>query len=145
MSKPAKELLTERGKITEDARNKQIIVSDIASRIEEIKKLVKILDTPEKQVMIEARIVEANSTFSRDLGVNWAVSYSSSGGSYLDPSTGNLAGGGSFLLPATLGTSGLGGNITFGTTGIDSTILDLRLAASESRGQSKVISRNNFV
>ncbi|MDW7643676.1 MAG: type IV pilus secretin PilQ [Desulfuromonadales bacterium] len=141
VSAPARELLTERGKITEDARNKQIIVSDIASRIAEVRKLVKILDTPEKQVMIEARIVEANSNFGRDLGINWGITYSGDGDPYLDPTLGGLAGGGSFLLPSTVGTPGLGGSIRFGNVGIDSTILDLRLAASETRGQSKVISK----
>lgn len=45
------------------------------------------------------------------------------------------------MLPSTVGTPGLGGSLRFGNIGIDSTILDLRLAASETRGQSKVISK----
>jgi type IV pilus assembly protein PilQ len=61
---PAKELLTERGKLTEDARNKKLIVKDIPSVVTEIRNLVALLDTPERQVMIEARIVEADSTFT---------------------------------------------------------------------------------
>ena len=140
---PAKELLTERGKITEDARNKQIIVTDIPSVIEQVKKLSAILDTPERQVMIEARIVEASSSFSRDLGVKWGFSHQSDSSDDLNKV--NIGMGGSFLIspPAAgsvIGGAGLGSGITFGRVGIDSNILDLRISALESSGYGKVIS-----
>ncbi len=105
---PSRELLTERGKITEDNRNKQIIVTDIPTAVGEVKKLIKILDTPERQVMIEARIVEASSSFSRDLGVNWGLSFDNndSGGPW-DVNSGNIGLGGSFLIaPPSAGTGG---------------------------------------
>ncbi len=145
VASPSRELLTERGKITEDNRNKQIIVTDIPSAVAEVKKLIQILDTPERQVMIEARIVEASSTFSRDLGVNWGLSFDNndSGGPW-DVNSGNVGLGGSFLIaPPTAGTvggSGLGSGITFGRVGIDSTTLDLRISALESSGYGKIIS-----
>ena len=60
---PAKEVLSDRGGITEDSRNKLLIVTDIPARIEKVKELVSILDTPERQVMIEARIVEVNTNY----------------------------------------------------------------------------------
>ncbi len=142
---PARDLLTERGKITEDARNKQLIVTDVPSVIEEVDKLVAILDTPERQVLIEARIVEASSTFSRDLGVKWGLSYQNSGGGPWDASSGSIGLGGSFLISppsagSVLGGSGLGSGITFGRVGVDSTILDLRISALEAAGEAKVIS-----
>ncbi|WP_321532001.1 AMIN domain-containing protein [uncultured Desulfuromonas sp.] len=48
--------------------------------------------------------------------------------------------GGAFLLPSTLGTSGLGSVLTFGRTGVDSTIIDLRISALEASGDAKVVS-----
>jgi type IV pilus assembly protein PilQ len=137
---PARELLTERGKITADNRNKQVIVTDVASVIVEIRKLVKILDTPERQVLIEARIVEANSSFSRDLGVNWRINNDNNPGD-LPSNSADFSGGGGFLLFPSIASAGLAGGITFGQIGIDSTVLDLRISALETSGNGKVISR----
>lgn len=66
-----------RGKISVDTRGKTIIFTDIASNIENARSLKNRQDTPIKQVMIEARVVEAKTTFSRDLGVNWSGTYQS--------------------------------------------------------------------
>ncbi len=144
---PSKELMTERGKLTADDRNKQIIVTDIPSVITAIKKLVAILDTPERQVMIEARIVEADSTFNRNLGVNWGLFQGD--GNIINQGwqtvAGNLGFGGNFVIPpgpaSAAEVAGIGGNIEFGKFGADSTVLDLRLSAMESQGSGKIISR----
>lgn len=145
VSGPSSELLTERGKITADERNKQVIVTDIPSVIAEIRRLIEILDTPERQVSIEARIVEANSTFGRDLGVKWGLSFSDDSGGPWDASAIDIGGGGGFLIsPPSAGNvisgAGLGTGITFGRVGIDSTVLDLRISALETSGNGKVIS-----
>ncbi|MBE0596649.1 MAG: type IV pilus secretin PilQ [Desulfuromonadales bacterium] len=145
VAEAAAKLLTERGKITEDKRNKQIIITDIPAIFPEIRKLVRILDLPERQVLIEARIVEATTTFTRDLGVKWGISHSSDSGGTGDISQINLGLGGSFLIPPSAaaggsGTAGLGSGITFGRLGIDSTVLDLRISALETAGDGKVIS-----
>lgn len=141
---PARELLTDRGKITKDDRNKQIIVTDIPSVISDVKNLVSILDTPERQVMIEARIVEADSSFSRDLGVKWGVSYEQNVNG-ADETSLNLGLGGAFLLNPPIaggvsGSSGLASSMTFGKIGADHTILNLRLSALETSGHGKVVS-----
>lgn len=139
---PAGELLTERGKITPDDRNKQLIVTDIPAVVEEIKKLVDILDTPEKQVMIEARIVEARTNLTRDLGITWAFSYAADDVNSVDDlNTVDIGGGGSFIINPSVGAGGLGTGITFGQLGVSSSVLDLRLSAAETAGQSKVISK----
>lgn len=145
VSEPAKKLLTERGKITEDKRNKQLIITDISSSIAEIRKLISWLDTPEKQVLIEARIVEATTTFSRDLGVKWGISHQSDTGGNGSLSSADFGLGGSFLLSPNAvtgltGTAGLGSALSFGRLGVDSTILDLRISALEKSGHGKVIS-----
>jgi type IV pilus assembly protein PilQ len=60
--------LSKRGSVIADTRTNQLFVTDIASRIEDIRKLVLKTDVPTKQVLIEARLVEANDGFSRNLG-----------------------------------------------------------------------------
>ena len=57
--------------MTVDARTNTIILTDIAENIETARKTIKQFDTPVKQIMIEARIVEAKDTFRRDLGIKW--------------------------------------------------------------------------
>lgn len=60
-----------RGTMTVDTRTNTIILTDIVENIETAKKTIKQFDTPVKQIMIEARIVEATDSFSRDLGLKW--------------------------------------------------------------------------
>ena len=62
--------LSDRGTISTDVRTNTIIIKDIAEVIEEAKKTVKHCDTPVKQIMSEARIVEAGTSFTRELGRN---------------------------------------------------------------------------
>ncbi|WMW81246.1 type IV pilus secretin PilQ [Undibacterium cyanobacteriorum] len=61
-------LISKRGSIMIDPRTNQIFVTDIASKIEEVRKLIQKTDIATKQVVIEARIVEADNKFSRNLG-----------------------------------------------------------------------------
>ncbi|MFM8440582.1 MAG: secretin N-terminal domain-containing protein, partial [Acidobacteriota bacterium] len=61
--------LSRRGTVEVDVRSNTIIVTDVTENIDAVKKLVKLLDQPEPQVEIEARVVVANKSFSRDLGV----------------------------------------------------------------------------
>jgi len=63
--------LSERGDVKVDERTNTLIVKDISRSIPGVKSLVKSLDTKTPQVVIEARIVEANLTFQRELGVSW--------------------------------------------------------------------------
>lgn len=63
-----KSVLSKRGSAVIDARTNQVFVTDVASKIEDIRKLVLKTDIASKQVVIEARIVEASDTFGRNLG-----------------------------------------------------------------------------
>ena len=67
--------LTDRGTKVVDERTKTICITDTATSIQRAKQRLRELDMPVKQVMIEARIVEAKTTFSRDLGINWVGTY----------------------------------------------------------------------
>ena len=62
-------LLSPRGSAVPEPRINQLFVTDIPSRLEAVQDLIKKLDIPVRQVMIEARIVEASDTFGRSLGV----------------------------------------------------------------------------
>ncbi|TFW30738.1 type IV pilus secretin PilQ [Massilia horti] len=61
-------VLSKRGSAIIDSRTNQLFVTDIASKIEDVRKLIQKVDIPSKQVLIEARLVEANDGFSRNLG-----------------------------------------------------------------------------
>lgn len=62
-------ILSPRGSVIPEPRTNQIFVTDIPSKLAAVQDLIKKLDVPVRQVMIEARIVEASDTFSRSLGV----------------------------------------------------------------------------
>ena len=136
-------LKTDRGSILQDTRTNKVIVKDIPQVIDDMRKMINQLDVPEKQVMIEARIVEATSTFTRSLGVNWGIHYRDGSASFmginqLDTSFGGQASNAS----PTSGVSGNSGGamgISFGT--LTSNIsLDLRLNAAASAGLIKIVS-----
>lgn len=62
-------MLSERGSVLFETRTNQLFVSDIPSRLEEVQQLITKVDIPVRQVLIEARIVEADDKFGRTLGV----------------------------------------------------------------------------
>ena len=62
-------ILSRRGSASAEPRTNKLFVTDTPSRLEEVRKLIQLTDIPTRQVMIEARIVEADDTFSRSLGV----------------------------------------------------------------------------
>ncbi len=66
-------MLSERGSIAVDDRTNTLLVQDTATRLEDIRRMVRTLDVPIKQVLIESRIVVVNDDFSRDLGVRLGV------------------------------------------------------------------------
>lgn len=155
-----KELLSERGRVTFDERTNVIIVEDIRENLEQAERLVRTLDTQTPQVLIEARMVEASTTFTRSLGIQWG------GGLLFSERTGNPTGlifpnnigivGGADTggpqqatpgvlapsnfavnLPADDVTSGIGMNLgSIGNFGF----LNARLTAAETTGQAKTIS-----
>ncbi|WP_449370268.1 type IV pilus secretin PilQ [Thiomonas sp.] len=66
---PTTRILSPRGTVLADPRTNQLFVTDIPSKLEEVAKLIAKIDKPVRQVMIEARIVEASDQFGRSLGV----------------------------------------------------------------------------
>ena len=140
IAKQFKELRSDRGTISEDKRTNRVIVTDNEERLAQMADLLKSLDIPEKQVMIEARIVEAQTSFSRDLGVQWALSYTDSDAKNLAMRQVDLGLGGVVASAATaLATGGAGSSIIFGKLADDVNVA-LRLSAASTVGLIKVIS-----
>ena len=150
--------LSSRGSVTLDERTNVLLVQDTADKLEEIRKLVTTLDVPVKQVLIESRVVIANSDYSTALGVRFGVSSeNSTSGGVLNYGavTGTASGADSLVngevpaqdqrfnvnLPA-----GDWGQGTFGTIGLALAklpfgfLLDLELSAMEADGRGEVIS-----
>lgn len=65
--------LSERGKVSADARTSAIIVTDIDENIERVLKVIRAIDTPTQQVLIEGKIVEASESFSRTFQSNFGA------------------------------------------------------------------------
>jgi type IV pilus assembly protein PilQ len=68
LSDATQKILSKRGSAVIDPRTNMLFIQDIPSKLDEIRQLIKITDIPSRQVLIEARIVEASDTFSRNLG-----------------------------------------------------------------------------
>jgi len=64
-------LLSPRGSVIAETRTNQLFVTDIPSKLEQVQQLMAKLDIPVRQVLIEARIVEASDTFGKSLGVKF--------------------------------------------------------------------------
>jgi type IV pilus assembly protein PilQ len=69
LSNSQQRILSKRGSAVVDLRTNLLFVQDTPSRLEDVRRLVRTIDVPVRQVMIESRIVEASDTFSRNLGV----------------------------------------------------------------------------
>jgi type IV pilus assembly protein PilQ len=69
LADPNQRILSKRGSAVVDARTNTVFVQDTPTRLEEVRKLIRKVDVPVRQVMIESRIVEATDTFGRNLGV----------------------------------------------------------------------------
>jgi type IV pilus assembly protein PilQ len=162
-----KPLASKFGKIDSDDRTNVLIVRDLPQNIEEIKAMVARLDTSTPQVLIESRIVEVETSFARELGIQWGGSYRAGSttqygmtgsqdyagaanpgapivAATTDPFTaaappGNWA----VNLPAAIG-AGSGGGIAFGILK-DNLRLDLALTALESSGNLKIVSSPKVV
>lgn len=122
--------LSNRGQINVDARTNTLILTDVAPRVEKINGLIEQLDVPEKQVEIEARIIEATTSFARELGLEFGFMF----GGPNDRNQGGLA----ILNPAedAIGIAGFkSGNP------LDVVRLDALLSAGELTGEARILSK----
>ncbi len=139
-------LLTERGRVAVDPRTNTLLVQDTADQIDTILQTLERLDVAVRQVQIEARIVIARDSATRELGVNWGLSSPDRiGDSRFDvagAATGSVPNGGLAVDMGGTGTSGTG--FSFGYLSGD-ILLDLELRALESEGKSQTISQPRVI
>ena len=152
-------MLSKRGSTISDTQSNLLFVTDIPSKLEEIRSFIKAIDVGARQVLIEARVVEANDSFNRDLGmklnfINSKVNQLGGSGIYgvggsMTPAT--------TTTPATLVQTPMAGvnlpsyTSTGGTLALSlfnaslTRILNLEVAALESDGVGKIISSPRVV
>ncbi|HQU98023.1 MAG TPA: type IV pilus secretin PilQ [Nitrosomonas sp.] len=155
-------MLSKRGTITLDEISNTVTITDIPTRLTEIRKRIERLDVYERQVMIEARIVEAVDTFSRSLGARFGVQNATNLGSQGLGISGNLAGSSTLAgggpnagpnnlnvnLPAAAATGLLGGPAALGLSLMkinNGRLINLELSALETDNKGKVIASPRVV
>ena len=128
----------QRGKIVVDTQNNSLIVVDTEKSIKRIEALVKSLDRSPTQVMIEAKVVEANENFVRDVGINWKYDGEALRLFENTPLSLNIDGGLELFSSESAGggTSNTQLNLHFAPLGN----LDINLGLSEVEGSARVIS-----
>ncbi|WP_277373637.1 type IV pilus secretin PilQ [Pseudomonas sp. AA-38] len=157
----------ERGSLAVDERTNSIIAYQTQERLDELRRIVAQLDIAVRQVMIEARIVEANVDYDKSLGVRWGGTLGGAGSKWRSYGKDGATG----VNPQGAGTCGpFGGNCTrptVGTTNVpvpfvdmgvvnsssgigigfitDNAILDLQLSAMEKSGNGEIVSQPKVV
>ncbi|WP_404471521.1 type IV pilus secretin PilQ [Vreelandella venusta] len=144
-------LLTDRGRVSVDQRTNTLLIQDTAEQVREVIRTLDRLDVAVRQVQIEARIVIARDTASRELGINWGLDSTrgfleGEDGTFerrdINPNGINRAQGG---LAVDLGSTGAAGTgFSFGYLSGD-ILLDLELRALESEGKSQTISQPRVI
>ena len=149
-------LLSPRGTVSIDPRTNTLIINDTAQKIDQIRKMIDLLDVRVKQVMVEARIVRASTSFTKEMGVKWGVL--SQG---ITKNNDLLVGGSETTLwnlrdpdddgkytierpdnlNVDLGVTSAGASkIAFGLISLSDFMLDLELSALQADGYGEVIS-----
>ena len=156
-------LLSPRGSVIAEQRTNQLFVSDIPSKLEEVQALIAKIDIPVRQVLIEARIVEANDTFGKSLGVKLGGAVQNlRGGQYGAPNniavggitgpgrlspTGGVLDSSPFVNLPALGQGGFA-PATFAVSLFNSgatRYLNLEISALEADGKGKVVSSPRII
>jgi len=155
-------ILSPRGSVIFEARTNQLFVTDIPSKLEQVQQLIAKLDIPVRQVLIEARIVEATDTFGKSLGVKLGGGVNPPGGVKVFSQGGgalNTTFGSSYVEGAAQTTSGNFVNLpAIGQNGYSpaslavsifnsaaNRFLSLELSALEADGKGKVVSSPRVV
>ena len=130
-------ILSGRGSAIIDERTNTIILTDIAEKINEFKRLLTQIDIPVKQVLIEARIVKAESDFRKELGASWGLAGSDKVDfSAISDSSQTLSG----KLGIDLGVSDPRAAFALSYLS-DNLLIDLELSALEAGGFGEIVSQ----
>jgi type IV pilus assembly protein PilQ len=159
-------ILSERGSVIVDDRTNSLLITETAQKLEEFRRIVKLLDVPIRQVLIEARLVVANSDFSKSVGVKWGAAgivgvnnnplyYGGSKdavGNAINTNAKNAAGIAAGTSPVTIPDAL---SVNMGATAPTSSFalgyvsqdvrLELELSAAESQGRGEVVSQPKVI
>ncbi|QID16790.1 type IV pilus secretin PilQ [Nitrogeniibacter mangrovi] len=153
-------VLSKRGSVIVDTRSNKVFVTDVSSRLDDLRRLIQEIDVPPRQVLIEARIVEAQKGFAKDLGARLGVHQRDAtagssgfrtviGGSLLDTGfhTGQVADTPNFLadslsvnMPASPSTGTAGAFSFILANSALTRFLNLEISALEADNRGRVIS-----
>ncbi len=140
--------VSSRATIVGDDRTNKLIVRDTARNIAQLRKLITEIDTPIRQVLIDARVVSASDKFERDMGLNW--NFASVGDNGVVKTRGDLEPGTTNSVQTTDGLVDLGTRqknllgVTFALLN-SGYLVDLEISASQSEGTSELISSPRVV
>lgn len=160
----ATKILSSRGSVISETRTNQLFVTDIPSKLEQVQSLIAKLDIPVRQVLIEARIVEASDTFGKSLGVRLGGrpftlngnQNTQFGATYSTPTAAVAPGSalgnigttaGDFVNLPGVGQNGFGA-ATFAVSLFNSSLtrlLNLEISAMEADGKGKIVSSPRIV
>ena len=139
-------ILSLRGSVSVDERTNTLLIRDTATSIEDIKRMVSVLDIPVRQVIIESRMVTVKDNINEELGIRWGVTDTGSDSATSGSLTGaDNAGNGiipslSDRLNVNLPVANPAGSIAFQVARLaDGTILDLELSAMEKENKGEII------
>ena len=161
----ATKMLSPRGSVISEARTNQLFVTDIPAKLEQVQTLIAKIDIPVRQVLIEARIVEATDSFGKSLGVRlggrpitvnnsansqFGNTYAAPTSVAIGPGNSSIGGGltgistnaGDFLNLPAVGQNGFPA-ATFAISLFSSNLtrlLNLEISAAESDGRGKIVS-----
>ncbi len=143
-------LMSSRGSVTVDERTNTLLVQDTAAKLDEMRKLIAKLDVPVRQVLIESRIVIANSDYGKDIGARFGVNKTAAGsGGDRVSFSGTQSNSQAAAIAGTLPTSL---NVDFPVIGDAASIgltlaklplgamIDLELSAMQAEGKGEVVS-----
>ncbi len=155
----ATSILSARGNVIVDERTNSLLITETAQKLEEFRRIVKLLDIPIRQVLIEARIVIAQSGFEEQLGIKWGaggtkesgtgdVLYGGGYGSIIDSANSISAGDNPTLMPnalnVDLGVADEVGNFAIGFL-TDDLLLAMELTALETQGRGEIVSQPKVI
>ena len=148
-------ILSPRGQVIVDERTNSLMVTETAEKLEELRRLIKLIDVPIRQVLIEARIVIASTDFSQQIGVQWGGAGRDADGNKLwsiggsQQTLSEVNNGDDITFPdalaVDLGVVGQGtSSVAIGFTSND-LLLNAELSALEASGRGEIVSQPKVI
>lgn len=151
-------LLSSRATIVVDQRTNSLLITETAQKLEEVRKLINLIDVPVRQVVIEARIVSAYANDAEKLGIAWGVSGMESGRGALGDGRAVIYGAATPDISGNTVTVNHGNIVDLGVTDQAATnfnlgfisgngrrLIDLQLSAIESSGHGEVVTQPKII